>query len=439
MKVSIAVFTAEPSMPNIQKAISQITSDCSFTFFPYYSLKNLGTLYSENAHMYDGILFSGMYPYQFILSSFGAPKMPHNFLEVTDRDYYKLLMKIFYQNPGIDISRIWLGTTPVKIPWETLFDGKTPQISYGPLESSNFYDSKAYDSMLNFLTDLWAKKKVDHVVTRLSTLQTPLKEAGIPFSMLLPSQRTIVEAIEKLIFEISFEQTSSPLSAFGILSPTRQLLEEEQIFLNDALFQFNCDHGMILILRKVQTSYEIVTSYNALYSITDEFTTCSISQYLREVCEIPFSLGWGIGDDLLSAQQNALYALNESSRNLGRHAFLMNHNNELIGPLAHGKARSIATAPDPQAKMFAKQYGISPTIMQKLLIIETQLKHPRFNRNELANYLNVSLRTANRVLTKLAEQGGAIIVAAEQSGTAGRPMAIYELNLTGYPRTYIST
>lgn len=430
MDISIGVFTAEPSMNNIKQATGRMEGGCTFTFLPYTSMHHLAALYKEQAHQFDGLLFSGLFPYQFILSHLGAPLKPHAYFEVTDRDYFRVLLRILYKNPGLDIRRIWIDHT-LDISWGEVFDDAQaiPMYVFDAPWSYSLSGSDGYSVLLEKYLSLWRNQEVDFIITRVTNLAPQLQAEGIPFELLLPSPESMMETIAKLIYEIQTNRIVDALSAVGILQPAHELTLSQAAALQKQLGQFNRQQGMILVLRQNEQGYEIITSNSVLRDLTQMHSNCLLSDYLGQHCDIPFSLGWGVGVDIMQAQQNAHRALAESKRNRKHAPYLVTELDELVGPLIQGESISLATKPGADAHLLSKQLGISLSNMQKLLTIQRRRNNSRLSRNDLSLYLNVTLRTANRILTKLSEAGAAQVVATEQGATAGRPMALYELNL----------
>lgn len=435
MNISIGIFTAEPPMENIKNATQQINENCAFTFLPYTSMDHLVALYKERAQQFDGLLFSGLLPYQSILSNLGAPQKPHGYLELTDRDYYRVILRVIHQNRGLDIHRILIDQLD-DMPWTEIFGDNTavPQNFIMQALRYGMHNDRFYSEVLETYTRLWLDREIDFVITRVTNLAQPLRERKIPFELLLPSHESMRENIMKLIQEIQSNHIVDALSAIGVLQPENNLSTEDETQLLEHLGELNHRYGILLILRQSELGIEIITSNNVLRELTDSYGCCLVSGYIHEHCDIPFCLGWGVGFDVMHAQQNAVRALKESQRSKERYPYLITEQDELVGPLARGKSVSLSTAPGKDANILAKKLGISPTNMQKLLTIQRWHNNPRLNRDDLALYLNVTLRTANRILTKLSQTGAARVVATEQSPSAGRPMAVYELRLDNLSR-----
>ena len=106
MKPHIGIFTASESLRHLLAVESQMREHCEITYLPYSSTMELTNLYLEYAGKYDGLLFSGAYPHDYITKNIGEIKKPARYLDLADRDIYLTFARLFAQNPGIDLNRV---------------------------------------------------------------------------------------------------------------------------------------------------------------------------------------------------------------------------------------------------------------------------------------------------------------------------------------------
>ena len=154
-----------------------------------------------------------------------------------------------------------------------------------------------------------------------------------------------------------------------------------------------------------------------------------LTDYLRQNCATAFSLGWGVGLNVLQAQQNANRAINESLRDPSHGTYLIDESDRLTGPLGAEGCRTFSTQSSQEAQLLAQRVGLSLTNAERLLEVSRNQLNMRVTRNDLSLYLNTTPRTANRILNRLTELGAAVAVGTEQSNSAGRPISTYRLEL----------
>lgn len=104
-----------------------------------------------------------------------------------------------------------------------------------------------------------------------------------------------------------------------------------------------------MILRNYANSTEILTSNSTLRRLTRNGSRSQLTDYLRQNCATAFSLGWGVGLNVLQAQQNANRAINESLRDPSHGTYLIDENDRLTGPLGAEGCRTFSTQSSQEA------------------------------------------------------------------------------------------
>ena len=113
---------------------------------------------------------------------------PCTYIEVTHRDYYRTLLQVTYQNPHLDIRRIWMNRPTVDIPWEYVFGAPDAQPQMLPDFSIELlFQPSIYQDFFQQYRDIIQSHQVDFIITRVTNLTELLKAAKIPFALLLPS------------------------------------------------------------------------------------------------------------------------------------------------------------------------------------------------------------------------------------------------------------
>ena len=104
-----------------------------------------------------------------------------------------------------------------------------------------------------------------------------------------------------------------------------------------------------MILRNYANSTEILTSNSTLRRLTRNSSRSQLTDYLRQNCATAFSLGWGVGLNVLQAQQNANRAINESLRDPSHGTYLIDESDQLTGPLGAEGCRTFSTQSSQEA------------------------------------------------------------------------------------------
>ena len=87
---------------------------------------------------------------------------------------------------------------------------------------------------------------------------------------------------------------------------------------------------------------------------------------------------------------------------------------------------------EPALVEMAEKTKLSPANISKLMQYSLIRQTKQFTANDLALYLDVSRRTAERTLKKLVDYKYATIIGEEMTYRQGRPRALYEFNFPPY-------
>jgi hypothetical protein len=397
---------------------------CDVDYLTYSSMRNLADIYERNAHRFDGLIFSGGFPYSYITSRVGGVLKPHAYFAPADRDYYKVFARMLRRFPGMDISRVVMDKPDTAVDFEDIFGPARPRF-FDSVMADRFSLESAYEITMRQSLLLWREKKIDLILTRFTNLADPLRSAGIPFELLFPSEASMLDVFTALRGDIESRRLSDFTTASGIVSGGTR---DGGAGLFASLERFNGQNGMSLVIRQNGELFELTTSNETLRDITDGYSNCLLTNFLHGEIDAPVCVGWGLGMDIVSSQRNAMKAFRESKRSAAHHAYLVNESGEQIGPLASGKAVTLSSTPSPAAEEVGRRLGISPSNLQKLFNIQQKRGVSMFSSADLAFYLNVTPRSASRILARLSEDGFANVVWSSQPNARGRPYKIYEID-----------
>ena len=166
-----------------------------------------------------------------------------------------------------------------------------------------------------------------------------------------------------------------------------------------------------------------------MQELTSGYTTCLLTSSLFEMLPFSTHIGWGLGFDIVNAHQKAMRALQESRRDTNRYTYLVNESDEIVGPLCGDRTISYQLRPSPHTNKIAKALGISPINLEKLISLQEKKHITEFSAGDLAFYLDITPRSATRILQKLLQYGAATQINRLHLNSRGRPAAIYEIDL----------
>ena len=435
MKIRIGIITALKSLSAIQAVDQQMRQECDITYLPYSTTMELANIYLDNISKFDGILFSGILPYSYVSENVARITKPAKYLYVSDIDYYRIIAKLYTDNPNIDFRRVSFDNESLtKKPSSTItvLDDIFDDNNYPFLNefSFNLYSSSIYDEFFENYRKLWQSKKVDLIVTQLTNIADRLKSENIPHVLLRPCSASILSKFNELVNDIKDAKFKSSLAACCTVQIAHENpTEEEYAQLHTALEDFNSRQNMCFVIRRNGDVFDLVTSGTAAKELTNGYISCFVTSFLLNTLSFHTFIGWGIDFDVVNAHQKAVTAIRESQKDPHRYTYMVNEQDEIIGPF--GGERTIVYQMKPSARInnIAKKLGISPLNLEKLTSLQKKKNITEFSASDLVFYLDITPRSATRILKKLVECGVATKVDSVNLSGRGRPSAIYKINL----------
>ena len=438
MKYHIGIITARKSLRNLQKSDAQMRELCDITYLPYSTTMELTNLYLENANKFDGFLFSGQYPHDYIIENVCAISKPCRYLNLADRDYYRAVARLHTHHPDLDIRRVafdGMSREFKTVDQTPIFDDIFPPDRQPKVNNfSSIYMSQnlhqLYDLSVTEYCQMWRDGEVDMIVTRLTNIVDQLRAENVPCILLQPCPATVLETFKDLLANIQAARIQNNLTACCVIQIAHEVptLDEFEL-LGKKLDDFNAQQNMCFVLRRDGDAFNAITSGEAVRELTSGYTTCLLTSSLFEMLPFSTHIGWGVGFDIVSAHQKALRAIQESKRDSSRYTYMVNESNELVGPLCGDRTISYQLRPSDRTSRIAKVLGISPINLEKLISLQEKKHITEFSSGDLAFYLDITPRSATRILQKLVQCGAATQINSLHLNNRGRPAAIYEINL----------
>ena len=396
--IKLAILTPKNSYEKIKKSLKDI--ECEVKYIFYDNLYDLESLYLKNAQEYDGIITSGPIGYEIIKNSVELLTPLYHF-DISKGDLYKYLFNILKENPKIDFSRVYIDfISPEKKEYwfQDIFKKEEEPIFY----KINFSNKNLYETLKNNYTNLKNNKKMDIVLTRISNMVEFLKNEKISFDFLFPSEENIKNTVLEVIKDIKILKSEKKQIIFGKL-----LLNEVSADIEEEIHSVskNC------IVKILDKSIEILMIY-------EDFINSNIALNLKKKLKMNFFSGWGKGNNINEARYNAEKAYKKSKETNFEVVYLVSTNSEIIlSEIDDEKKKNI--------EIIEKLKELNITKQNSEKLIELFRSKEKVSCASLATYLDISERTANRLLLKLEENNLAISNLIKIS--RGRPKKLYQL------------
>lgn len=394
--IKLAILTPKNSSEKIKNSLKEITCEIKYIF--YNNLYDLEELYLKNAQKYDGIITSGPIGYEIIKNSVELFTPLYHF-DISKGDLYKYLFNILKENPKIDFSRVYIDfISPEKKEYwfKDIFKKEEEPIFY----QINFSNKNLYETLKNNYINLKKEKKIDIVLTRISNMVNFLKSEKISFDFLFPSEENIKNTVLEVIKDIKILKSEKKQIIFGKL-----LFDKIYVDIEEEIHSIskNC------IIKILDKNIEILMLY-------EDFINSNIALNLKKKFKNNFFSGWGKGNNINEARHNAEKSYIKNKETNTEVIYLVSNNSETILSEINAKKKK-------NIEIIEKLKKLNITKQNSEKLIELFKNQEKVSCANLANYLNISERTANRLLLKLEENNLAISNLIKIN--RGRPKKIY--------------
>ena len=394
--IKLAILTPKNSSEKIKNSLKEITCEIKYIF--YNNLYDLEELYLKNAQKYDGIITCGPIGYEIIKNSVELFTPLYHF-DISKGDLYKYLFNILKENPKIDFSRVYIDfISPEKKEYwfKDIFKKEEEPIFY----QINFSNKNLYETLKNNYINLKKEKKIDIVLTRISNMVNFLKSEKISFDFLFPSEENIKNTVLEVIKDIKILKSEKKQIIFGKL-----LFDKISIDIEEEIHSIskNC------IIKILDKNIEILMLY-------EDFINSNIALNLKKKFRNNFLSGWGKGNNINEARHNAEKSYIKNKETNTEVIYLVSTNSETILSEINAKKKK-------NIEIIEKLKKLNITKQNSEKLIELFKNQEKVSCANLADYLNISERTANRLLLKLEENSLAISNLIKIN--RGRPKKIY--------------
>ncbi|MEQ3306729.1 hypothetical protein AAA294_04475 [Fusobacterium varium] len=427
--MKIAIIGAPDSVEKIYGILSSEYTSIKFIKYPKIKVKELLEITQNIENEVDGIYLTGIAVYSFLSKNLELTKP----IVFTKRGQIGML-KSFWQlkNDNIKLENLKIGIDVVeeKDILEVLEEFE--------INIKNFYLQK-YDFSIpeeeylqNFLTK-FKNKEINCIFTSFGHIYYYLKEKNIPVYRIQATKFEIKEEFKNLLNTIKYKKIEKSLVCVQIIKLAEyskqnrvqgNLLQNKIEFEKDLLDYSKEMEGNIQITS--DNEYLILSNKGLVYNNENLKT---INHIVSKKYKKTFLIGIGIGegDTIHQSEKNARNAL-KLSISEGKNNIFFYDGFEIKGPLMNEKEINYINSVDKNIVNLSKKIGISSLYIEKIRSIMKKLEKDTFTSEDLANFLNITERSVNRILKKIIENGYAEEIKFENSTGAGRPRRIIKIN-----------
>ncbi|CEH31077.1 hypothetical protein AM501_28840 [Aneurinibacillus migulanus] len=291
------------------------------------------------------------------------------------------------------------------------------------------------DEIVQFHYDLWKKGETSFVLTSVQSVYSELQKLNIPsFRMMIP-RKNMIATLEQAVTIGELLLSKSSQIAVGIVQIAEQHAQKHYDVkeLKVTIYGFLTEFA-----RKMNASVKTVDEHTFMIygtrggveQLTDQYRVFPLLNHLKEINDVNINFGFGFGITVTEAEEHAQIGLYHAKKLDEHSVFIVTEEKKVIGPLNKKITKTFELqSQDERILAMAKKTGISVSSISKIVNF-TNLRHNHsFSASDLADYLQLSRRSAERMLKTLVEKNYAEISGEEQPYQKGRPRSIYKINL----------
>lgn len=278
----------------------------------------------------------------------------------------------------------------------------------------------------------------DIVLTNIPMVQEALLQLGRPVVHIPPNTASIIQELRslklrsKILLEknritmiylcLHYKDTTIALNQIQF----RELDELSNVTKTISLFAHTVDGAAFPISR---WEYLILCDEAAFLDQTKNFSRISLMQDIAESTVFDAVLATGIGSTIKQTYQATMasYAVGVKIRNTN--TVITMEDQPTLEPIVYKSDRyESRNKQDDLLSRMAKECSIQYASVQKLYLAAKQKNSNLFHSSEIASLLNISLRTANRMLERMMDQNYASLSGYTLLSERGRPSRLIRIH-----------
>jgi len=296
------------------------------------------------------------------------------------------------------------------------------------------YDGPAYafnDELVAFHKEAAASRGCSVAFTAVESVSLELDGLGIPNERLVPSDQDIVVTLERALLSTESRRSKESQNVVGILNvdhfgklAVHHGNEHEVQKLKLDIHRMVLDYVESLdgyLTHLGGDEYLFFTTRGIFERETGGYKTIPLAKEAGKSLNITFSIGIGFGTTANAAGTHARMALRKSKEAGGNTCFIVREDRSLIGPLeTAAPVLHVLSPTDESLIRRAEEAGMTSAYLSRLLQNKARTGKSEYMAHELAALLDITLRSAHRLLLNWID-GGLAVISGVQKVPKGRP------------------
>jgi hypothetical protein len=433
----IALLTY-PFLSKYMKEIIQPLKDCcEIDIIEFPTQYACIGLIQKNMAKYDGFCVYSALLKKFIQDLPSPVTKPVFYLDGLTVDFFKTFFLILAGDRQLDFSGVYIDTTLLYREDALSLADVLKNIQQFEWDRMRYPEKLTLETFMSMegqiesaAKEFWRGGRFKLLVCRNGYIAQAMQNAGIPYVFVYPDAVRIIEGLEKLLGTVQLNRMADSFPAsimiFSALRPISAYgeLNRESVKVQEALLEFGRDLAVNFTIQPRAQGYEVLSSRQIVRKITSEYHNCRLRHYLFSVLGMDIRIGYGIGQDIMSARRNALEAYG-AAESLGNSCVVTETGNLIT---MNSLAEEYGSSGQPEALGIAARSGLSVQTIGRIRSALSFRGTDEITTQDLADSLRVTVANANRFLNNLVKNDLAEIIAEKKTIAKGRPSRVYRIS-----------
>lgn len=407
--LKIAVIGSHWFIKKFQQSITE-NRRLMFLYFAYDSYTEAPNIVKQLPAV-DVVIFAGSFPYELSQQVIEDNQLPALYIRQDVNSLSLSLMKALLK--GYTLQQISIDYRHQE-EWDTLtreLDGNVPTMAF-PISNT-----MTPDEVIQLHKENIVAYDAKIIITSVHQAATALLTEGVTTQRAVDSESSIIKMVDDAIQLATLHQLSDTQMAVGMFSADSLTTQEVTQFAHqlDAVFKHED---------------KLIKMYTTVGKLR-RFLFSDLLQKWLDNLPIEFAIGFGSGETLLKAEQHAkmAYAYKLKEQKYQKACYYVDLHQRLTGPYPEQHSRLDLAVTNDYVYELTQQTNLSPMSISKIMQFEQLNKNLPFTIDDLAAYLQVTRRTAERIVKKLIATPYLHQVGEQTSTGKGRPKSIYQFSI----------
>ncbi|MCJ7841216.1 hypothetical protein MUB24_09960 [Lederbergia sp. NSJ-179] len=307
-----------------------------------------------------------------------------------------------------------------------------------------FYDtpvSSTIEEIVAFHLQNYQEKKTI-AMTGIQAVSDKLTEQNVPNEWVTPTHQDLIVSLERALLATETRRNKEAQIVVGLINIDDFRHVVEKYPSEHDVQQLKLDiHRMLLdyikqldghLINMGGGEYLFFTTRGIFERETRGYKFIPILQDAKKSIGITLSIGIGFGRSAIDAGTHARLALRQSKESGGNICYIVRENRSVIGPVDVTTPMRYElydlSITDSKILDEAEKAGMSASYMTKLMAQISRYGKTDYTAQELASILDITVRSAHRILLQWMDAELIDIVGEEKLSSKGRPRRIYRLS-----------